>query len=221
MCGAALVTLVGFSPSQAAASTITYQVANKATALITTGSGTITLTLTDIAVNPSDVTFNVSGFSFTLSSAPSSESIASSSSVLRTVAGGGTYTDGATVAPGWAFSLIGAVTTLDDLGGGGAGPAHTIIGAPAADNKYDAANGGIAGNNAHNPFLDQTATWTFTAAGVTAATTVTATTFQFGTTDGANQFAGVAVATPEPASIAMMIGAAGLGLIWRRRFRTV
>jgi hypothetical protein len=214
--------MLGLSLTCAQASTVTYTVAGEAQAVITTGNGIISLTLSDFVVNPGDVTSNLSAFSFTLSSAPSSESISSSSAILRTVNSGGSYSDGASVAPGWTLSRVGAVTSLDDLSGSGhAGPAHTIIGAPNASNLYAAANGSMAGNGAHNPFLDQSATWTFAAGGVTSDTTVTAATFQFGTTDGQDLATGVAVATPEPASSALMLGAAGFGAaILRRRFRS-
>jgi hypothetical protein len=59
----------------------------------------------------------------------------------------------------------------------------------------------------------------FTETGVTAATTVTATTFQPGTTDGSNQIAGVVAAAPEASTLAMMAGAtfpSGV-LAWRGR----
>src|SRR5262249_26872654 len=124
---------------------------------------------------------------------------------------------------GWVFSNIGGGTFgLDDLvGTGHAGPAHTLLGLPAADNKYDSADGSIAGNNPHNPFLFHTATFVFSLTGATGTPQVTGTTFQFGTTDGegrvtgggctGDQCGGGGQAVPEPT--AMALGGAGLLLI--------
>jgi hypothetical protein len=208
------------SVSSAHATTFTFNDPGAAQAVITTGNGTISLTLTDLVQNPTDVASNLSAFSFTLSSSPTSESISSSSAITRTVAGDGSFTNGSAVSPGWSLSLVGATTSLDDLvGSGHAGPAETIIGAPGAGNNYSNANGSITGNGPHNPFLDQSATWTFTAAGVTTATAVTAATFQFGTTDGSNHVTGtfVPTSTPEPGTLYMLWGAVGLVPFWQRK----
>jgi hypothetical protein len=207
------------SVSPAHASTFTFNDPGAARAVITTGNGTISLTLTDLVQNPTDVASNLSAFFFTLSSSPTSESIFSSSATTRTVAGNGSFTDGSAVSPGWSLSLVGATTSLDDLvGSGHSGPAETIIGAPGAGNNYSNANGSLT-NGPHNPFLDQSATWTFTAAGVTTATAVTATTFQFGTTDGSNHVAGtfVPTSTPEPGTLYMLCGAMGLIAVFQRK----
>lgn len=212
-----LLATLGSISSQAA--TVTYQVSGEAKAVITTGNGTITISLTDLFVNPNSVIDNVSAFSFTLSSVPTSVSINTSSSASIDVANDGTYTSTGTIAPGWALSRVSAVTTLDDLGTGGAGPSNTLIGSPDSTNNYSAGHGSIDGNTAHNPFLSGTATWTLNAVGVTTATTVTATMFQFGTTDGQNQVAGALVATPEPASSAMLAGGISLLLLGYRRVR--
>ena len=40
------------------------------------------------------------------------------------------------------------------------GPDYTLIGPPGPDGTYSNANGSIAGNPAHNPFLT-TLTWSF------------------------------------------------------------
>jgi hypothetical protein len=167
---------------------------------ITTGAGTVTVVLKNLTVDPGDVAQNLSALTLTFSNAVGANSLSSSSSVERTVAGGGTYTPGSTVATGWLETSATSVLKVDDLGG--AGPAHTIIGAPAGDNKYDSANNSIAGNKPHNLFLDETATFVVSAAGVTADTTVTAATFQFGTTDGAGLILGQA-SVPEPSVVTL------------------
>jgi hypothetical protein len=92
-----------------------------------------------------------------------------------------------------------------------------IIGPPGGA-TYANANGSIAGNKPHNPFLNQSATFTITAPNVTAATTITGVVFSFGTTEGAVLIPGALV--PEPSSL--VLGSVGLGLVgsiglYRRR----
>ncbi len=75
---------------------------------------------------------------------------------------------------------------LCDLCAGAAGPEKTIVGAPNGSNLYASANSSIAGNDPHNPFIGQSATFTLAIPGVTSATTVTNAIFSFGTTEGTN-----------------------------------
>jgi hypothetical protein len=204
----------------AQASIITFDIAGMAQAIVTTGTNTVTIQLTDLVVNPGADTANVSAFSFTLNSTPTSASIAGSSAQEVTVAGPG-YTLGSTVAPGWALTLVGATTKLDVLAGTGhAGPAETLIGGPGSGG-YTNANGSLT-SGSHNPYLYETASWTLTEMGVTAATTVASTVFQFGTADGVGQQAGAVYVTPEPSTFAML-GCAGvlLGLANLRRKSTI
>jgi hypothetical protein len=106
-------------------------------------------------------------------------------------------------------TLSGNSGKLDDLvGPGHAGPAHLIIGPPGAG-TYASSNGSIHGNGPHNPFLNQTATFTITGSGITADTTITSAKFAFGTTDGALLVTGQAV--PEPSSLVLSF--VGIGLI--------
>jgi hypothetical protein len=219
----------------------------EATTILTTTNGTanfdfstpgvLNLTLTDTKVNPSGVADNMSAFFFTLDSG--TLSLTSGTGTTRFVCGtndsncpngsggflpAGSYVDGGTVAAGWAFSSSGENFSLDVLfGPGHAGPAHTIIGAPAADNKYDAADGSIAGNGPHNPFLALSGVFQFALTGVDGLPSVTATTFQFGTADGQGQQTGTCTercaveSSPEP----LTMGLSGTGLLfiglWRRR----
>jgi hypothetical protein len=100
------------------------------------------------------------------------------------------------------------LATLDVLGTQTA-PTHTIIGPPGGGNTYSDANNSITGNGAHNPFLNQSATFTITGTGLTADTTITGATFSFGTAPG-NDVVGV-VSVPEPSSL--VLGLVGLSLI--------
>jgi hypothetical protein len=215
-----VLTLLGTS---AQANTSAFIVSGYGEAVVTTGLGTINITLTDIYVDPDSVARNMSGFIFTLNTTPTSASIASSSGTEITVSGSGTsgYVTGSSVATGWGIALSGATTTLDDLGDGATDtPAHTIIGPPGAGSLgYSNAGGSIAGNGPHNPFLDQTATFTLNEAGVTGSTTVTSTIFQFGTTDGQGQSGGTLVVTPEPSTLALLTCAVLLMVLTRTRRR--
>ena len=152
---------------------------------ITTGNNTVTVTLKNLLVEPQIRRPESQRPSISPLMEPSAPTASPpASGVLRTISSG-VYTDGATVATGWVESSSGNTLKLDVLSGPGhAGPKHTIVGAPAADNKYDDANSSINGNGPHNPFLSPVATFTFSVMGVTAATDVTSATFQFGTTDG-------------------------------------
>jgi hypothetical protein len=124
---------------------------------------------------------------------------------------------------GWVYSNTDTTGTLDVLQGPGhAGPAHLIIGPPGAGGTYSNANGSIAGNAPHNPFLNQSAIFGITAPFVSSGTTITGVTFSFGTTEGAAEIQGVPVGTavPEPGSIALLATATGTlaGYFgWRRR----
>jgi len=235
--GAALLVVLG--TGQARAALIVYKTASGATnglgnpvsteADITTGNGVITITLKDLLANPNDVGQLLSDFKFTVgnggSLTSSSETGATAGTITvnsnNTITPGSTLTTPAQV--GWIYSFTSTVGTLDVLAAGGAGPSNLIIGPPAGGGTYANANGSIAGNGPHNPFINQSATFTITAPGVTANTTITAATFSFGTTSGDNVAGVLQPATvPEPATLGMGLFAvvAGVGYAWRSRRRT-
>jgi hypothetical protein len=120
---------------------------------------------------------------------------------------------------GWGFTETGGTSgKLNAIGF--VGPKHTIIGPPGTGNLYSNANGSIAPNSAHNPFLNQTATFDITGAGITAGTTVDSATFSFGTMGQfTEEGTPVGVSVPEPGSFGLLVlGLAGVLIVaWRRR----
>ncbi len=185
----------------------------------TTGNGTVTVTLQNFEVNPTSAVQAISGLTFSIDGNQTTATLASSSGVERLIAGDGSYTDASSPSStGWGLATSGSALNLDVLLPGAAGPSNLIIGAPASDGLYDAANGSIAGNGPHNPFLALLATFTLNVQGVTAQDTITSASFQFGTTDGSNIVNGVPItATPEPAT-ALLAGFGALGFGIRRVF---
>jgi hypothetical protein len=237
-CAGALVALA-LLPAPATAGTFSFVTPAGATtsggpvsarADITTTGGQISITLSNLQANPTDVAQLLSDFHFTVgvpgNLAASIPAGASAQSIF-VIAGGTTNPGGSlttVAAVGWVYTTTSSTDgTLDVLQGPGhAGPANLIIGPPGPGGTYSNANGSIAGNGPHNPFLDQSASFTITAPGIFSFITITGVTFSFGTTEGANEITGVPLvaATPEPGSLALLATATGslAGYFgWRRR----
>jgi hypothetical protein len=219
--------VVGFAASSAKADMVTFVTPTGATtgggpvnasATFTTSANTLTIGLHNLLANPTDVAQLLSDLSFTVGNGGSltGASLASSSGQEITVNSGGTFTLGPTVATGWAPLLGGTSGLLNVLGAGGAGPMHLIIGPPGAGSLYSNANGSIAGNGPHNPFLNNSATFTISGTGITGDTTVTSATFSFGTTSGIN-VAGTLQTTPVPAPPALVLGLVGAAGLFGKR----
>lgn len=185
-----------------------------AKAVVTLGTGTVQVVLTNLQSNPTTVAQNVSDFLITLDGTGIG-SLSSVSGLPRNVASGGAYTDGtAGTISGANWKVDGSTAPtyhITDLVGGQ--PKYTIIGPPGGV-KYAAANSSIAGNGPHNNFLAGPVTFNLTIAGVTPTTKIKSFTFSFGTSDGSDlggkpSFGSV---VPLPSSLLMgVVALVGVG----------
>jgi hypothetical protein len=194
------------------------------TGSIVAGNGTVTITLNNNLTNAQVVSViqNVSGVYFTVSGYNGGAvSLSASNSTQSTnIANDGSASLAGPVNPtGWAAGHSGTTITACVVCAFGigptAGPEQTLIGGDGT-NPYPNANGSIAGNNPHNPFLAGTLTLTLVVPGVTVNSTFSNVVLQFGTeaTPPATQ------QVPEPASMLLLgTGLIGIAAGFRRRLR--
>lgn len=178
-----------------------------------TGTNSVTVTLTNLQTKISDIAQALSGVSFELDNSKTGTTIASSAGLERTVNSNKTFSDGATVPTGWEVLLDG--TSMQLMLPDGVSD-HSIIG-PASGTKYTNANSSIAGNSDNNAFLAGNVSFVIPVNGVTSSTSVDWATFHFGICACYVQACNSVV--PEPSSIALVGMALGCGAIgaWRRR----
>jgi len=184
-----------------------------ASVTFTLSDGAMTIDVSNLVVDPVGIIQNVSSVQFGVDVDLAGVALVSSSCTERTVDGDGTYAAGASVSTGWMLSVVDEQLVLMSALGSGQ-PKRTVIGAPDADDVYGSANGSIAGNEPHNPFAAETATFTVSLPALKEDSRLNNMALGFGTVPGT--YVPVPVPVPEPATLSLL-ALGGLGLLARRR----
>lgn len=197
-----------------------------ASVVLTTGTGSLSIALSNLLTAPQmmDAGQLVSDLSFTLTGITSTGAVTSSTGTFINVGSGGVVssaTSGGTAPDliAWGLKNTGSTYTLDGLAGKPSlTPANLIIGGTAGSSTaYSAANGSIAGNPAHNPFVQGTGDWVLSIPGVTDTTSISNVVFSFSTQSGVDVTGVPTGGVPEPATLGLLgLGLAGLGFARRK-----
>ncbi len=187
----------------------------KASANFTLGNGTVTVALSNLLVDPTDIAQVVSAIAFDVSGfdIASGATLASSSGQYITIDSDGSYTLGSTGPMGWAagWNAVAGVVLMCDIcdiiGVDGSWPANFLIGPPGSGGLYSNANSTIAGSHVYNPFLSQSATFVLQTPGVTSNSRITSVDFSLGPHFGIEATGDPRI--PEPVSFLLV----GSGLI--------
>ena len=192
-----------------------------ATADFSAVGDTLTVKLTNTTTTTLDAGELFTGLDFSVSGL--TPTMTSDTGILRTINADGTFSDtGAAEDLSW---------SLVDLGGGmwqlnfNPDAKHAIVGPPSGGD-YAGANPSVRGNPGHNPFAAEMATFVLDVPGLSMAPlpSVLVKTFRFGTNldpgdggPGGGIEPGGGPEAPEPASIALLLLAAGMIAVRRRQ----
>jgi hypothetical protein len=178
-----------------------------AMAVFVTGANTLTITLSDVLANPTNIAQTLSDLSFTtsgnnaLSGATLSAQVSTSITNITNNAGGYSMGEPGKALPSWSLSPAKTTGTLSSPTG-----AQFIIGPPNTSNAYSITGKGLPGGKP--VFLDQTLAVIISGTNITPSTMITSATFSFG---GTTTLTVNGQAVPEPSTL--VLGAVGFGLV--------